>query len=87
MSMHFLANSVQPSTWALHSHVVAGHYILQMEQTSNPDASQQLLETQEVSETMLRLGPPLFKLTGLAIGNGLTDPTLQVTSENVLIAK
>ena len=31
-----------------------------------------------MSETMLQLGPPLFRLTGLAIGNGLTDPALQV---------
>ena len=31
-----------------------------------------------MSETMLQLGPPLFRLTGLAVGNGLTDPALQV---------
>ena len=41
-------------------------------------AQPQLVETQEVPAQMLQLGPPLFKLAGLAIGNGLTDPKLQV---------
>ncbi len=56
-----------------------GHYILQLEHIHRPGPAQpQLLETQEVPAQMLQLGPPLFKLAGLAIGNGLTDPKLQV---------
>ena len=56
-----------------------GHYILQLEHMHRPDPAQpQLLETQEMPAQMLQLGPPLFKLAGLAIGNGLTDPKLQV---------
>ena len=49
-----------------------------MQQVWNLTASQPLLKSREMSETMLQLGPPLFRLTGLAIGNGLTDPALQV---------
>ncbi len=57
----------------------AGHYILQLEHMHRPEPTQpQLVETQEVPAQMLQLGPPLFKLAGLAIGNGLTDPKLQV---------
>lgn len=56
-----------------------GHYILQLGHMHKPDPAQpQLLETQEVPAQMLQLGAPLFKLAGLAIGNGLTDPKLQV---------
>ena len=33
---------------------------------------------QPIPQLMMDLGPPLFQLTGLAIGNGLTDPQLQV---------
>lgn len=63
-----------------HYHVrSAGHYILQLGHMHRPEPAQpQLLETQEVPAQMLQLGPPLFKLAGLAIGNGLTDPKLQV---------
>ncbi len=58
-----------------------GHYILQLEQAHRPGSSQhQLTELQEVSSQVLQLGPPLFKLAGLAIGNGLTDPKLQVST-------
>lgn len=49
-----------------------------MEQVWNLTAAQPLLKTREMSESMLQLGPPLFKLAGLAVGNGLTDPSLQV---------
>ena len=57
----------------------AGHYILQLEQAHRPDHSQpKLMEVQHIPNEMLQLGPPLFKLAGLAIGNGLTDPKLQV---------
>ncbi|DBB10125.1 TPA: hypothetical protein ACH3X3_001709 [Trebouxia sp. C0006] len=57
-----------------------GHYILQLEHMHKPEqpAQPQLVETQEVPTQMLQLGPPPFKLAGLAIGNGLTDPKLQV---------
>ena len=34
---------------------------------------------QAIPEAMMDLGAPLFSLTGLAIGNGLTDPQLQVS--------
>ena len=64
-----------------HYHVrSAGHYILQLEHMHKPEqpAQPQLVETQEVPTQMLQLGPPPFKLAGLAIGNGLTDPKLQV---------
>ena len=54
--------------------------LVSQEQASGLRLGSQLLERQPVSETMLRLGPPLFKLVGLAIGNGLTDPSLQVTT-------
>ena len=49
-----------------------------MQRVWNLTASQPLLKSREMSETMLQLGPPLFRLTGLAVGNGLTDPALQV---------
>ena len=35
-----------------------------------------------IPQAMMGLGPPLFSLTGLAIGNGLTDPQLQVSPLN-----
>ena len=47
-----------------------------MQRVWNLTASQ--LKSPEMSETMLQLGPPLFRLAGLAVGNGLTDPALQV---------
>ena len=59
-------------------HIIVGHFILQMQRVWNPTVSQPLLKSREMSETMLQLGPPLFRLTGLAVGNGLTDPALQV---------
>ena len=49
-----------------------------MQQVWNLTASQPLLKSRQMSENMLQLGPPLFRLTGLAVGNGLTDPALQV---------
>lgn len=49
-----------------------------MQRVWNPTASQPLLRSRELSEIMLQLGPPLFRLTGLAVGNGFTDPALQV---------
>ncbi|KAL3157467.1 hypothetical protein ABBQ32_011934 [Trebouxia sp. C0010 RCD-2024] len=55
-----------------------GHYILQMEQVRTCAPPQPLLKTRAMSVTAQQLGPPLFKLAGLAIGNGLTDPALQV---------
>ena len=60
----------------------AGHYILQMQQVhqTNPDRPA-LQHTKPFSDEMLELGPPVFKLAGLAIGNGLTDPQLQVDQE------
>ena len=57
----------------------AGHYILQMQQAHQvKPARPALMHTQPLSQQMLQLGPPLFQLAGLAIGNGLTDPQLQV---------
>ena len=41
--------------------------------------SQALLQKRLLPERATALGPPLFKLTGLAIGNGLTDPATQVS--------
>ena len=61
------------------SFMSAGHYILQMQQAHEASpARPPLLHTQPLSQQMLQLGPPLFQLAGLAIGNGLTDPQLQV---------
>lgn len=51
-----------------------------MQQVWNLTGPQYLLKTWEMSETTLQLGPPLFHLAGLAVGNGLTDPALQVGS-------
>ena len=61
-------------------HVTAGHYILQMQHIWDRTLPQPLLKTREMSEAQKQLGPPLFRLAGLAIGNGLTDPALQVVS-------
>lgn len=52
-----------------------------MQQARIADAAKPaLMHTQQLSPQMLQLGPPLFQLAGLAIGNGLTDPQLQVSS-------
>jgi hypothetical protein len=40
--------------------------------------SQALLQKRLLPERATALGPPLFKLAGLAVGNGLTDPATQV---------
>ena len=42
--------------------------------------SQALLQKRLLPERATALGPPLFKLTGLAVGNGLTDPATQVSN-------
>lgn len=39
-----------------------------------------LLHRRQLPKRATDLGPPLFKLTGLAIGNGLTDPATQARS-------
>lgn len=38
---------------------------------------------QPIPQVMMDLGPPLFRLVGLGIGNGLTDPQLQVSCMTV----
>ena len=69
-----------------HAHDAVGHYILQMQQASDMTAYKPLLGSRQMSQTMLQLGPPQFKLFGLAIGNGLTDPTLQVMILSAVLA-
>lgn len=39
---------------------------------------------QPIPQLMMDLGPPLFQLKGLAIGNGLTDPQLQVSANSTM---
>ena len=56
---------------------MTGHFILEMEQVT--PRSQSLLQKRLLPERATALGSPLFKLTGLAIGNGLTDPATQVS--------
>lgn len=56
-----------------------GHYILEMEELHRPRQDAVPLQVhQPVPQLMMDLGAPLFQLKGLAIGNGLTDPHLQV---------
>ena len=60
-----------------------GHFILEMEDAhseSRMGKQAQLLERRQLPKRATDLGPPLFKLTGLAIGNGLTDPATQARS-------
>ena len=58
-----------------------GHYILELEELHRPRRNAVPLQVhQPLTQLMMDLGPPLFKLTGLAIGNGLTDPQLQVSN-------
>ncbi|KAK9811811.1 hypothetical protein WJX72_010540 [[Myrmecia] bisecta] len=58
-----------------------GHFILDMEQhyglNRRPSG---LCHTRALPQRALALGPPVFCLAGLAIGNGLTDPFRQVTT-------
>ena len=41
--------------------------------------TQGLLTRRQLPKRATDLGPPLFKLAGLAIGNGLTDPATQAS--------
>lgn len=58
----------------------AGHFVLQME-ARHGRARAELAATDalHVPDAADALGPPLFRLVGLAVGNGLTDPPTQVT--------
>lgn len=63
----------------------AGHFILQAEQAAGGGASglaagpAPLAHARAVPPRYAqRLRPPAFRLAGLAIGNGLTDPASQV---------
>ena len=57
----------------------AGHFVLEMEEAHDQSRARQqaLLHRRQLPKRATDLGPPLFKLTGLAIGNGLTDPATQ----------
>ena len=63
----------------------AGHFILQAEQAAGGEAASglaagraPLMHTREMPlRYAQRLRPPAFRLAGLAIGNGLTDPASQ----------
>ena len=57
----------------------AGHFILEMEAAAagRKNGSRLLQQKTQLSQRAGDLGPPLFNMTGLAIGNGLTDPATQ----------
>jgi vitellogenic carboxypeptidase-like protein len=55
-----------------------GHFILQMQQQQGNPAQPSLPQMRQIPDRALQLGPPQFKLAGLAVGNGLTDPKKQV---------
>ena len=57
----------------------AGHFVLQVEAAHGQQRSGRaaLKESRALPERALRMGPPVFDLAGLAIGNGLTDPRTQ----------
>ena len=68
----------------------AGHFILEMEAAhgESMDGQPELQERRQLPKRARDLGPPLFKLTGLAIGNGLTDPATQARhSSHVSVEK
>lgn len=50
------------------------HYVLSMERHAPPVAAR------PIPPRMLAAGPPRFSLAGVAIGNGLTAPDIQVMS-------
>ena len=58
----------------------AGHLILEMEGAAGDPwgRGQALRHVRELPKRATDLGPPRFKLTGLAVGDGLTDPATQV---------
>ena len=58
----------------------AGHFILEMEGAAGDprERVQALQHVRELPKRATDLGPPRFKLTGLAVGDGLTDPATQV---------
>ncbi|CAL8469775.1 g9317 [Coccomyxa elongata] len=56
-----------------------GHFVLQIEeQLGQNRQSPTLSQRRLLPQRALEMGPPLFDLAGLAIGNGLTDPRTQV---------
>lgn len=57
----------------------AGHFVLQIEEQLGQIRQSPLLSQRRLlPQRALEIGPPLFDLAGLAIGNGLTDPRTQV---------
>lgn len=58
----------------------AGHFILEMEGAAGDPRGRGLAlqHVRELPRRAIDLGPPRFKLTGLAVGDGLTDPATQV---------
>ena len=63
------------------SHILgcyAGHYILRVEALHGLKALPSIGRATEVSALHHQLEKPRFKLAGLAIGNGLTAPAVQV---------
>lgn len=66
---------------------LAGHFILQAEGSAargtaspNPGLSKLAYTRPLPARFAQQLQPPVFRLAGLAIGNGLTDPASQVRS-------
>ncbi|BDA47762.1 probable serine carboxypeptidase CPVL [Coccomyxa sp. Obi] len=56
-----------------------GHFVLQIEEQLGQDRRRALLSQRRLlPQRALEMGPPLFDLAGLAVGNGLTDPRTQV---------
>lgn len=58
----------------------AGHFILQVSQELGALQASRLDQQRAIPAEALQAGKPKFHLAGLAIGDGLTHPELQVTS-------
>lgn len=59
--------------------MLAGHFVLHMEaRHGRARATLAAAGALRVPDAADALGPPLFRLAGLAVGNGLTDPPTQV---------
>ncbi len=61
----------------------AGHFILQIgQQLGGAQRAAKLQQARALPLEALQAGPPRFHMAGLAIGDGLTHPELQVISDH-----
>ena len=61
-------------------HDSAGHFILQVSKELGALQASHLIHQRTIPAEALQAGQPKFHLAGLAIGDGLTHPELQVAS-------